>query len=131
MAGHSKLKKIVGWEILTVAICLAVGIGPLLVLAYLGDDQRTPNRFNRQAWLQGNERERGQMVDDLLRSGLLSDKTAEEVETLLGAPGFRGEHSLSYNVDIGQRFMLKPWMYHMRVEIDPKTAKVKEAYVDD
>jgi len=131
VAGFKRMKQIVTWEILVVLVCVVIGIGPLLFLGLLSGDRRSPRSFGRQSWLQGDERTRGLMVDDLLYSGILGEKTAEEIVALLGTPDYRGEHSLSYDVDIGQRFMMAPWIYYLRVQLDPETGRVKEAYVDD
>lgn len=89
------------------------------LLAYLSVQdpffQKIP--FDADIWREGNERVRGEMVDDLRNKGILIGKSRQEVIALLGASENSGD-GLSYTVDIGYRFGFSPWNYQFLIIFD-------------
>ena len=71
------------------------------------------------------------MVNDLLRSGRLAGNDKPAVRAMLGQPTREHDYHWYYQVDIGHRFGSSPWYYHLRVEFDGRTAKVKSAELLD
>lgn len=69
-------------------------------------------------WREGDRLDRGRMARDLESSGRLLGLDRGQVLDLLGPPDDRTEGSMSYSVDLGDRFGSHPWLYRLRVEFD-------------
>ena len=70
--------------------------------------------FNREQWIAGDSRIRGQMVNDLVEKKLLEGKSREEVTALLGTADVSND-VLIYTVDTGTRFLSDPWLYAFKI----------------
>ena len=124
-----------------VLLCVACGsivflVGAAVLLYFATSDpsfRRKP--FAAKKWQEGNARDRGEMVEDLLAKDLLNGKSEEQVLALLGSAdhGTRRtkDFDLCYEVDVGMRFGFRPWWYVLCVCFDSSTDKVTAAYCDD
>jgi len=104
---------------------IAIGSVALLIVAACAyslpivDRFLLDTEFDSVVWLQGDERQRGLMVHDLVKSKLLMEKTESEIRILLGQPDpfCSGNTWLGYGVDIGYRWPLSSLQYYLVVSI--------------
>jgi hypothetical protein len=69
----------------------------------LRDPSFTAKSFNQQLWLKGNLRVRGEMVQDLQDSKILSNLSEKHLYELLGPPDMNGINGeIYYTVDVGR-----------------------------
>lgn len=80
---------------------------------------RKTGTFDARAWRAGSIGDRGRMVDDLMRRGILDGRPKAEILGLLGKPDREDGSSVSYEVDVGHRFLLDPWTYMLDIEFGP------------
>jgi hypothetical protein len=115
-----------------VVIALAVGLGMVLVMRH-GGVQSTSSLayrpFDSSGWIEGSTRERGMMVRDLIKGGMLAKKSKEEVRVMLGEPDSEGDDSFRYWIDIGHTFGSTPWLYYLSVEFED--GRVRDVYYTD
>ncbi|MFA9214947.1 MAG: hypothetical protein ACEQSR_14080 [Candidatus Methylacidiphilales bacterium] len=82
--------------------------------------------FNREEWLNGNERIRGKMVDDIINDSILIGKSKIEVLNLLGDQTDT-IGNLSYQVDIGLKYGIMgfggAWLFNLNIHF--KLSKIK------
>jgi hypothetical protein len=71
--------------------------------------------FEHSAWLRGDIRERGRMVEDLVNQGILDGKSMEEVRDFLGPPDAVRDRTLDYTVDTGEKFIFKSWYRRLSI----------------
>ena len=75
--------------------------------------------FNSEAWKRGDAHTRGEMVDDLLKSGVLKLKSKEEVFSLLGEGEPVGD-ALTYPIELGVRVAYQPAQFRLSLKFDRK-----------
>lgn len=107
-------KSIAGVSLVTLLV-IAIAIAAYLSIVYLkvapaSESDNLPNNltFESTAWQMGSPRERGQMVNYLLDSIGIADRSEEELTALLGPPDYQWEsgdtafpYAMSYAVDQG------------------------------
>jgi hypothetical protein len=106
----------------------------LIVLACKQENQDEKIQFNREAWLQGDSRTRGKMVDDIIEDSILIGKSKREVLHLLG-DDVDTSGNFSYPVDLGLKtgpFGLGGmWPFDLNIHFDTLTNKVFEVTCND
>jgi hypothetical protein len=119
------------WIVLGLILVVAIFAG--LALFYLSprDPFFRSRAFSSEKWLKGNSRVRGQMARDLTASKLLDGKTHAQVEALLGPPDWPGTNELYYRIDVGYRFMGRPWWYKLQIRFDETSNTVQYAGLGD
>ncbi|MDT8316572.1 MAG: hypothetical protein RQ824_01085 [bacterium] len=75
--------------------------------------------FNSEAWKAGDAHTRGEMVDDLLKSGILKLKSREEVFSLLGEGEPLGD-AITYPIELGVRVAYKAAQFRLTLKFDRK-----------
>ena len=75
--------------------------------------------FNSDVWKAGNAHTRGEMVDDLLKSGVLKMKSKEEVFSLLGEGEPVGD-AITYPIELGVRVAYKAAQFRLTLKFDRK-----------
>ncbi len=101
-----------GW--LAVLLLLSGAVGRQL--ASQGKGAERP--FCTKRWQQGDARERGRMVRDLLEGGWLGCLNRQEIVRLLGTPDVDHGEAVGYAVDTGVRVGSAPWIYHLMLLFD-------------
>lgn len=90
--------------------------------------------FNRGEWLNGNERIRGKMVDNIINDSILIGKSKIEVLNLLGDQGDT-VGNLSYQVDLGLKTGILglggAWLFDLNIHFDTTQNKVFEVRCND
>lgn len=75
--------------------------------------------FEHAAWLRGDVRDRGRMVEDLVDRKLLDGKSMEEVMDFLGSPdAVRDDGMIEYTVDTGTKFWFETWYHRLSIRPD-------------
>ncbi len=75
--------------------------------------------FNSGGWKTGDAHTRGEMVDDLLKSGVLKMKSKEEVFALLGEGEPMGD-AITYPIELGVRVAYKAAQFRLTLKFDRK-----------
>lgn len=75
--------------------------------------------FNSGGWKTGDAHTRGEMIDDLLKSGVLKMKSKEEVFALLGEGEPIGD-AITYPIELGVRVAYKPAQFRLTLKFDRK-----------
>ncbi len=90
--------------------------------------------FNREEWLNGNERIRGKMVDNIINDSILIGKSKVEVLNLLGDQGDT-VGNLSYQVDLGLKSGIMGFggalLFNLNIHFDTIQNKVFEVRCND
>ncbi len=90
--------------------------------------------FNRKEWLNGNERIRGKMIDNIINDSILIGKSKIEVLNLLGDQGDT-VGNLSYQVDLGLKSGIMgfggAWLFNLNIHFDTIQNKVFEVKCND
>jgi len=87
--------------------------------------------FDSPAWISGDDRTRGRMVNDLFRSQCLVGLYRDEVVQLLGPPDSGEGGHYRYTVDIGRRFAFRKWVYWLDLEFEEGTLRVRRVSLAD
>jgi hypothetical protein len=92
--------------------------------------------FNKEEWLKGDRRVRGQMVDNLIADSLLIGKSKSDVVELLGDPTASDTTGpIVYIVDpglkTGPRGVGGTWLFYLTVQFDSLTNRVFEVHCGD
>ena len=115
----------------------------ILVVIYLGlGDFRNDKAFdkskpfNKDLWLSGNQRARGEMVNDIIATHILLGKSKADILSLLGQPTASDTISpLVYEVDLGMKTGLLGlggnWPFFLTVQFDPIKNKVSDFWCRD
>jgi hypothetical protein len=106
----------------------------LFVIGCRQEKQTERLKFNREQWLHGDIRTRGEMVDNIIEDSLLIGKSKSEVLTLLGEQGDTNGN-FSYQVDIGLKtgpFGLGGiWPFDLNIHFDTLSSKVIKVGCND
>ena len=92
------------------SLIVLIGIVVVPFVCYMGlkilrfrDPTFTARSFDQQLWFKGNLRDRGEMVQNLQDSNILSNLTEKQVYELLGPPDGNYKNGvLYYTVDVGR-----------------------------
>jgi hypothetical protein len=88
-------------------------------------------QFDPESWRSASVRDRGRMVDDLMRRDLLVGLSRSEVKRLLGPPDGEVTGWVSYRVDIGHHFISRPWLYSLNIRFRAGDDLVTSFSLDD
>ena len=98
---------------------VAILIGVITIYYAAVDPSFNFKPFNSEAWKVGDAHTRGEMVDDLLKSGVLKLKSKEEVFALLGEGEPVGD-AITYPIELGVRVAYKAAQFRLTLKFDRK-----------
>ncbi|MDH3973243.1 MAG: hypothetical protein OEV42_03090 [Deltaproteobacteria bacterium] len=104
-----------GTKLTAVAIIIVAGVITIYLSAVDPTFKLKP--FNEAAWKSGDARSRGEMVNDLLNSPVLVNKSMEEVKKLLG-PGETRKKNLYYPIELGVKVGFQPSVFELAIIFD-------------
>jgi hypothetical protein len=103
----------------------------LLLFLSTCDITFSKREFDHKAWIEGNKRERGEMVHSLIESKVLDNMSKSGVAEFLGIKEAIEERKhIGIIVDIGHRFGFSEWDYALNIVFD-QDDKVKMYYLAD
>lgn len=98
----------------------------IFVLILCCSKPRTTEKFDSVRWKKGNERERGNMADDLVDSETLDEMNKAQVKDLLGFPSDSTEFWYDYTLDYGSSTP-----YHLQIMFDSTGVNVIDVDLGD
>lgn len=104
-------------KFIIMAVVILVGIITIYFAAV--DPSFNFKPFNSEVWKSGDAHTRGEMVDDLLKSGVLKLKSKEEVFSLLGEGEPIGD-ALTYPIELGVRVAYQAAQFRLTLKFDRK-----------
>ena len=100
----------------------------IILIVTLGLINCNTKEFDPIKWKGSNERLRGKMVNNLISSKILENKTRNEIEELLGDEIDLNDKCTSFSVDLGGLFELS---YFLEICFDEKTGKTNYIQLND
>lgn len=104
-----------GTRLTLIAVAIVIGVIAIYFSAVDPTFQFRP--FDEAAWKKGDARARGEMVNDLLNSPRLVNKSMDEVKNLLGEGELR-DGILYYPIELGVRVGFKPSIFELAIMFD-------------
>ena len=98
---------------------VAILIGVITIYFAAVDPSFNFKPFNSEVWKEGDAHTRGEMIDDLLKSGVLKLKSKEEVFALLGEGEVIGD-AITYPIELGVRVAYQAAMFRLTLKFDRK-----------
>ena len=115
-----------------------IGIIVVLFVCYVGlkilrfrDPTFTARSFDQQLWLKGNLRDRGEMVQNLQDSNILSNLSEKQLYELLGPPDKNNVYGeIYYMVDVGRLIFGRMFPEQLYIVFDKNRRVSKYGRVD-
>ena len=104
-------------KFIIMAVVIIIGIITIYFAAV--DPSFSFKPFNSEVWKSGDAHTRGEMVDDLLKSGVLKLKSKEEVFSLLGEGEVMGD-AITYPIELGVRVAYQAALFRLTLKFDRK-----------
>lgn len=104
-----------GTRLTTIAIVIVVGVIAIYFSAVDPTFKLKP--FDETAWKNGDARARGEMVNDLLDSPVLVNKSIEEVQKILGKGDIR-DGVLYYPIELGVKIGFEAALFELAIMFD-------------
>ncbi len=104
-------------KFIIMAVVIIIGIITIYFAAV--DPNFNFKPFNSEVWKSGDAHTRGEMVDDLLKSGVLKLKSKEEIFSLLGEGEAIGD-AITYPIELGVRVAYQPAQFRLTLKFDRK-----------
>jgi len=98
-------------------IAFVIVIGVIVIYFSAVDPTFKFKPFNEEAWKNGDARARGEMVNDLLNSPTLVNKSIEDVKKLLGEGKMR-KGILYYPIELGVKVGFEPSIFELAIMFD-------------
>lgn len=89
------------------------------------NQQLKKTTFNSVDWINGDFTIKGQMINDLVQSELLTNKSRSEVIEILGEPENYNQNDkfIYYNLDTGIKYNSDSWFEILRIEFNKDIVK--------